>query len=55
MTQQFVTFPPSAVTTMPLENPPDHSQVVFFILLMLILIDLSRPYFARTVEAYSIL
>ncbi|CAG5087566.1 Oidioi.mRNA.OKI2018_I69.PAR.g11573.t2.cds [Oikopleura dioica] len=27
MTQQFVTFPPSAVTTMPIENPPDHSQV----------------------------
>lgn len=51
MTQQFVTFPPSAVTTMPLENPPDHSQVHFF----LIFIDLSRPYFARTVGAYSIL
>ena len=31
MTQQFVTFPPSAVTTMPLENPPDHSQVHFIL------------------------
>ena len=53
MTQQFVTFPPSAVTTMPIENPPDHSQVLLRIfLLVLFWISIKRNVLPKLVSPF---